>query len=283
MAVVERIAMQRSSTLLLFLLAVGLLCLGPGSWARAEEPPADDEAEEAEEEVAPLDPAEATRLEKLLAKAAKARKVADTLAALDEVGEQTHPSFQKPLLKMLTHESSRVAMRAADMLSWQRLESEKQQKKLGKAIWKKGFTDRKNHRRYNVKGRIVLATADVEGDAELDNSRFKDVERLWRTVIGDPREANAPAIVAVCEYVRLTKDKRLCRKLAEEIDEPGATAVNSPTNPPAEWWERRWKMWKQYKAEVVESLEELTGESFKDTAAAKAWFEANGKEFGFRW
>lgn len=42
-------------------------------------------------------------------------------------------------------------------------------------------------------------------------------------------------------------------------------------------------MWKQYKAEVVESLEELTGESFKDTAAAKAWFEANGKEFGFRW
>jgi hypothetical protein len=62
-----------------------------------------------------------------------------------------------------------------------------------------------------------------------------------------------------------------------------ATAVNSPSNPPASWWEQRWKMWKPVKAEVVEALEELTGESFKDTASAKAWFLANEKEFGFRW
>ncbi|MGI9431571.1 MAG: hypothetical protein ACR2PQ_05120 [Myxococcota bacterium] len=34
---------------------------------------------------------------------------------------------------------------------------------------------------------------------------------------------------------------------------------------------------------AIETLEELTGESFKDTASAKAWFEQNEKEFGFRW
>ena len=284
MAIAESLAMQRSSALVLLLLAVGLLVLTPGTVVRAEEePPAGDEVDEGDEQAEPLSPEEAKRLEKLLTKAAKARKVADVIQALDEVGEQSHPSFQKPLLKMLTHESSRVAMRAADQLALQQLETEKAQKKLGKAIWRKGFTDRKNHRRPNVKGRIIYATSAVEGGAQLDNNRFKDLERHWRTVIGDPRESNAPGIVAVCEYVRLAKDKRLCRMLAEEIDEPGTTAVNSPTNPPAEWWERRWKMWKQYKAEIVESLEELTGESFKDTAAAKAWFEANGKEFGFRW
>lgn len=275
--------MRAPGTWLRLLLAVGLLalCSGRVAWAE-EEPPSNDGAEEAEEPEA-LSPEEAKRLEKLLKKAAKRRKVQEALAALDEVGERSHACFHKPLLKMLTHESSRVAVRAADLLAVQKVESEKDRKKLGKAMWKKAFTDRKNHRRYTVQGRILYAAAAVEGGAELDRKRFKDLERLWRSVVGDPHEANAPAVVSVCEYVRLAKDKRLCRWLAEEIDEPGATAVNSPSNPPAAWWERRWKMWKQYKAEVVEALEELTGESFKDTASAKAWFQENEKEFGFHW
>ena len=272
---------QRPWPFLLHVLAVLLLLLAVPH-ALAEED-ADEGAEAEENGIERVADEDAKALEKALTKAAKRRKFQDVLPVLDEVGERWHPSFQKPLLKMLTHESSRVALRAAEMLSWQQCENEKAGKKLGKAIWKKAFTDRKNNRRYTVQGASVLAAASVENGVELDNNRFKDVERLWRSVIGNPKESNAPAIVSVCEYVRLTKDKRLCRKLAEEIDEPMATAVNSPSNPPASWWEARWKMWKQYKAEVVETLEELTGESFKDTASAKAWFEANGKEFGFRW
>jgi hypothetical protein len=276
--------MRTPRSWLLLLLAAGLTGLLTGPPARAEEdPPAADEAEAAEGEPEPLSDEEAKRLEKLLTAAAKRRKEEDVLPVFDEVADRSHPSFQKPLLKMLTHEVTRVAERAADLLARQKPETEKDAAKLGKSIWRKGFTDRKNNRRPTVQGRIVYAAAAVEGGAEVDAARFRDVERLWRTVVGDPQEANAGAIIAVCDYVRLTKDKRLCRMLAEEIDEPGTTAVNSPTNPPAEWWERRWKMWKQYKADVVESLEELTGESFKDTATAKAWFEENEKEFGFRW
>jgi len=266
------------------LLAAGLLIFlaAPRSFAE-EEPEAGEEAAEAEDGIARLTDEEAKPLEKELTRAAKRRKFQEVIPVLDEVGERWHPCFQKPLLKMLTHESTRVALRAAEMLSWQKPENAKDAKKLGKAIWKKSFTDRKNHKRYTVQGAGALAAAAVEGGVPLDNNRFKDVERLWRTVVGDPREANAPAIISVCEYVRLTEDKRLCRQLAEEIDEPGATAVNSPTNPPAAWWERRWKMWKQYKADVVETLEDLTEQSFKDTASAKAWFKENEKEFGFRW
>ena len=48
---------------------------------------------------------------------------------------------------------------------------------------------------------------------------------------------------------------KLPEPLAEEIDEPMATAVNSPSNPPAAWWEARWKLWKPVKAEVVEALD----------------------------
>ena len=277
--------MRASKSWILILLILGMLGFvlntGPGPSALADDEPAAEGAEEPEAE--PLTPEEARRLAKELTRAAKRRKAVEVLPVLDELGEHMHPSFEKPLLKMLTHQSSIVAMRAADQLALTKPESEKAGKKLGKSLWKKAFTDRANNKRYTVQGRALLAAATVEGGAPFANNRFKDLERLWRTVIGDPREANAPAIVAVCEYVRLTKDKRLCRKLAEEIDEPGATAVNSPTNPPASWWEKRWKMWKQYKAEVVETLEELTGESFKDAASAKAWFEANEKEFGFRW
>ena len=225
--------MRTPRSWLLLLLAVGLVGLCPGPPARAEEEPAADAAEGAADEPEPLSDEEAKRLEKLLTSAAKRRKQEEVLPALDEVGDRSHPSFQKPLLKMLTHELTRVAERAADLLARQKSETERDAAKLGKSIWKKGFSDRKNNRRPTVQGRVVYATAAVEGGAELDAARFREVERLWRAVVGDPQEANAGAIIAVCDYVRLTKDKRLCRLLAEEIDEPGTTAVNSPTNPPA--------------------------------------------------
>lgn len=267
------------------LFAAALVAFASVPTVMAEEDP-EPEPPSAEEEGAsepePLSAEEARRLATLLQKASKKRKGVDVLPALDEVGERFHPTFVKPLLKMLTHSSTEVAMRAADLLAIQRVEREKDRKKLVKSIWKSGWTHHANHKRPVVKGRALVAAATQEG-GPLAPKFIKEVGKLWRSIVGNPNEALAPVLVSICEYVRMTKDKRLCRLLAEQIDEPGATAVDSPSNPPREWWERRWKMWKQVKAEVVETLEELTGESFKSTAVAKEWFRAHEKEFGFRW
>jgi len=255
--------------------------LAPASLA--EDPPPDDEAAQDEPQVEIVGDEEAKELAKELGKAARRRKLEDVLPVLDRVGLRSHESFVKPLLKMLTHEQSKVADRAADILAVQQVEDEKERAKLAKTIWKEGWSDRKNRGRYTVQGRTLVAAVKLEGGGELDEKRFGDVDRMWRAIVGDPQEAWADALISVCEYVRLTKDKRLCRLLAEEIDEPIATAVDAPSNPPKEWWERRWKMWRPVKAEAVEALEVLTGQSFKDTASAKAWFQENEKDFGFRW
>lgn len=260
--------------------ALVLLLFAPAVYApsaRADEEPEADEAEASP----PLTPEEARRLEKALSRAAKRRKQADILPVLDEVGERSHPDFVKPLLKMLKHQAADVALRACEVLEFQKTESEKDEKKLVKGLWK-AFGDRANKRRHHVQGRILQVIGTRSGEP-VDERAFREIEGLWRKMTGDPQETWAVGIEAVCAYVRSTKDKRLCRMLAENIDEPMATAVNSPTNPPREWWERRWKMWKITKAVCVETLEDLTGQSFKDMASAKAWFEANEKEFGFEW
>ena len=265
------------------LLALLALWLCPPVFAEDPEP-ADPGADEAEEPPEPVPTAEAQRLAKLLDRAAKRRKAADVLPVLEELANRSHASFVKPLSKMLKHESSKVALAAADALQAQRPANEKDRKKLLKAIWKTGWHDRANKRRYVVQGRIPLIEGTIT-KKPIDEKSFKEVKRMWARVLGDPKERYAPALISVCEYVALVKDKRFCRLLAEEIDDPTAAdiAVNSPSNPPREWWERRWKMWKPMKAPVVEALEELTGQSFKSTKVAKEWFKENEKEFGFSW
>ena len=61
---------------------------------------------------------------------------------------------------------------------------------------------------------------------------------LPRARLADPLRPRAkrrlpPALSAFAEYAGLAKDKRMCRLLAEELDEPIATNVNAGNNPPA--------------------------------------------------
>jgi len=250
--------------------------------ARAEEPapPAGDAA--AEEVPPPCPDAEARGLAQKLCAAAKRRDAKEALAVLEEIDEKRHAEIAKALLKVLDHADPAVAMAAADAMAAQRSGDAKADAKLAAQVWKGGWQAKANDKRFPVLGRVLLAVAALER-RPLEERRAKEVEKAWRWVVGNPEPDNAPGLVAVCEYVSLVKDKRFCRLLAEEIDEPVATDPNSPSNPPASWWEARWKLWKQVKAAAVETLEDLTDQTFKTTKDAKAWFEANAKQFGFTW
>jgi hypothetical protein len=204
------------------------------------------------------------------------------LPALEEVAGLSHPAFHKPLIKLLTHRSGEVALQAADGLADQRLEDEKEAAKLARSIWKAGFAQKANQGRWLVRARSLRALSEVSAD-ELPPADLKEVEKLWRATTGSANKELAPVLSDICAYVRNTKDKRLCRYLAEEIDEPGTTSPNAPNNPPASWWEGRWNLWNLAKGDVHEALTALTGQTFKSTEEAKDWFEANEREFGFRW
>lgn len=265
----------RCAALLWFLAGAGGLCA-------EEEPPAPEEA--APGEAAPAEPpalrdatdAEAKPLVEALKKAERKKDPAEVAPALDAIAEVHHPDFEKSLLKLLGHESSLVAGRVAQM--W---EGRVRDPKAAGRLWKAAWGDKKNDKRFGVKGKVVRALG--RAGIALDKRQYEDLERDWRWMIGNPGETFGEALVDMAAYFELTRDKRHCRWLAEELDEPMATNPNSPSNPPAEWWERRHKMWRPVKPAVVAALKAITGQEFDKTAQAKAWFEANERTFGFRW
>jgi hypothetical protein len=268
------------------LLALGILLvwgLLPAARVAADEDPPQEERDEAKQETSrEVSDERARELADLLSKAAKKKDAADVIPALEEVEGLSHPEFHKPLLKLLSHRSSEVALKAADVLCDQRLDDEKEAGKLAKAVWKQGWQHKANDGRWVVRGRALRAMAQISPEPLATND-LKDVEKMWRAVTGSANKELAPVLADICAYVLATGDKRLCRVLAEEIDEPTSTSPNAANNPPASWWEGRWHLWNQVKGDVHAALKQLTGQTFKTTEEAKAWFEANEREFGFKW
>ena len=125
-------------------------------------------------------------------------------------------------------------------------------------------------------GRVGDANAKVVDEAESDFRKMAD-----------------PVMVkAAIRYFGWIKCKRknVVKKLCEELTGPAPGSVNSPTNPPASYWEARWREWEIYRADVVWALKEITGQEWKfenqtgthdsDEKAALAWIEENEKKLG---
>jgi hypothetical protein len=253
-----------------------------GRPARAEEPAPQGEARPPEKspetspekkppakpELKTLTDAEAAPHLERLKGAAKSKKADEGKAALAAIAGVTHPAFEAALARLLPHASAEVASLAAAAIG------ERGDAKSGAVLWK-GWTHGTNAKRLEVKGAILEALGAVR--SPLDAKQYDEVESIWR---------QAPSIEAmnsVSTYFRLVAvDKRPCKMFALWLDEPRVGNVNDGNNPPAAWWEARWKLWSKTKPGAVDALKAITGHLFDSTADAKTWFEANPK-FGVRW
>lgn len=266
--------------------ALAVLALGFGQTSRAVandeledtsplwEPFVVDPEEEAPELRQPTDD-EAREIPAALKKAARKRKKADVMPALLAIEDIQHKDLIKPLLKLMTHDNADVAFKATVAL-FPRADA-----KTWKSMWKNAFSNKANKRRYKIRSAVVVGMALNE--VELTDRHVKEVMSDWRWMIGQPKKAYAGPLINYANAAARQKIKAMCRLLAEEIDEPSTDNPNSPANPPAEWWERRWYMNLPVRGMVVGVLKELTGQEFKSTEAAKTWFEENEKAFGFDW
>jgi hypothetical protein len=204
-----------------------------------------------------------------LKKVAKAKTAADALPAFDALAGLTHPDFEAALAKHLGHSLRDVAVRAAAEVG------KRPSPKTGATLWK-GWTLAINDKRPDVRGGIL--TAMGAAGIALDGKQYAEVEALWK------KAADVPSMLGIATYFKtIATDKRPCRILAEWLDEPRAGGnVEDGSNPPAEWWEARWKTWSAVKGVVAEALKAITGQTFHSKDEAKEWFEKNPK-FGFTW
>ena len=142
--------------------------------------------------------------------------------------------------------------------------------------------EKANKRRFLIKAKTLLAFA--RAGQVLDAKQFKELDRNWRWITGNPIKANAAALAGIAEYFEIMKDKRMCKRFAMELDDPCAS-VNAadPSAMPMAWQEKRWWLWKESKPAIVSALTAITGQEFDTTKEAQAWFKAHEKTFGFRW
>jgi hypothetical protein len=80
---------------------------------------------------------------------------------------------------------------------------------------------------------------------------------------------------AILELVIAHKETQALPMLLRNTDEPAPANVEAADNPPAEYWEARWKSWAVWKGKVKDALFELTGQRFTTAAEAQAWLKKN--------
>jgi len=216
----------------------------------------------------PISDEEAAPLLDGLKKALKTRTSGDALPALEALGGKTHKDFEPALSKLLVHTSVDVAAKAA------RCMGERAGPKTPAALWR-GWALPVNDKRWVVKAALLDALAATK--APLDARGYDEVESVWRQV------PSTETMIAVARYFTVVKtDKRPCKMLAFWLDEPRAGSVSDASNPPASYWEARWKAWAAVKPAVVDALQAITGQHFDSSEEAKAWFKKNPK-FGVDW
>ncbi|HEX6813755.1 MAG TPA: hypothetical protein VF384_19195 [Planctomycetota bacterium] len=84
-----------------------------------------------------------------------------------------------------------------------------------------------------------------------------------------------PVQEAVLDLVTQHKEKQAIPLLLRNFDEPIPENVDSASNPPAEYWEARWKSWAIWKGKVGDALFAITGQRFSKAAEAEAWLRQN--------
>jgi len=137
------------------------------------------------------------------------------------------------------------------------------------------------------KERPASTAAVILSLGRLEHGRVElDVYRLYKSL---PAPELASACVRYFGLVR-TKNESIVRTLCEELSAPAPANVNSPTNPPAAFWEKRWKIWNATRRDVSWALLRITGQVFQptegehpgDTQKALDYVKEHAKELGLR-
>jgi hypothetical protein len=125
---------------------------------------------------------------------------------------------------------------------------------------------------------VMLALLDSLLLEAYEPAYFEILEPLFE------KEATQPAVQQ--RIVRLFgkgKEKRAFRLLVDNLNEPAPENVDDPANPPASYWEMRWKKWDVWRLDVAKALKELTGVEFKEKKFYREWAKGEGKKLGFKY
>ena len=247
-------------------LLLSVLCLSqdpaPAKPAPAAPAPAEPAAATPAKPVAAWDDKAAKEALDEWSKLPKAASMAEKNRGLERFAEGSNKLLVPPLAKVVeTDKSVVLRKRAAELLGNQpAVEACKEIRKLMK--------NGKIASQPTVMAELVRGL----GRTAYDASCWGDLERLFEAEFFVER---APLQEAILELVIAKKEKAAVPLLVRHLEEPKPTDPDSASNPPAEYWEARWKSWSIWKAKVREALFVVTGQRFSTQAEATAWLKKN--------
>jgi len=187
---------------------------------------------------------------------------------LGRLGAWDHPLIFKEASKYLRDRSYQVAVAAVVAVARQSTSADK----AGRALF--GILRREK--------RTDVVCASLVGMGRLgftERGVYDEVQKMFVQGPGEIRKAAA-------RYFGYVKAKEAFRLLAENLDEPHSTLPpDDPRNPPASYWEEKWKEWNSNRPYYRWALSQIVeGETFETTDEARMWAESeDGRERGITW
>jgi hypothetical protein len=246
------------------LLVATLAYQEPAPQKPAQDPPAAGADAKPAARLQPLDDKDAKAAVDAFGKAMKAAtSIAAKSRALDDLVKGSNKLLVRPLATVVQDDASVVVRKRATELLAQQPASE-----AVPAIVK------------------LLANGKVQQHAPLladlvhalqtlgwDGKHWKRLESLFEQ---DYTVERAVMQEAILDLVIACKEKQATELLLRNLDEPVPSDVEGAANPPASYWEGRWKAWKSWREKVKNALFVLTGQHFSAAAEARAWLKKNG-------
>ncbi|MBM4060215.1 MAG: hypothetical protein FJ265_03825 [Planctomycetes bacterium] len=101
---------------------------------------------------------------------------------------------------------------------------------------------------------------------------WAEIDNLFEREYGADRVLLQEALL---QLIETHKEKQALPLLLRNLDEPAPVDVDAPDNPPAAYWEARWKAWAVWRGKVKDALFAITGQRFGTAAEAKEWLKQN--------
>jgi hypothetical protein len=226
-------------------------------------PPKDPKPIKSQPAVPALADREAKSIARDFNKAMKGKpSMADKKRALEMLAQGTNKAFVKPLTGVIEDDKMvLIRRRAAELLA---LQPERYAKPAIDKLLKSP----------RIQEAPPVTTALVTGFTRFapDKGDWETLEVLFEISYAPEQ---VPVHEAVLDYVKQHKIKAACDLLLRNLDEPAPKDIHDPANPPAEYWEARWKAWKAWRARLQEALFAVTGQRFSTEEEARNWLKKN--------
>lgn len=191
----------------------------------------------------------------------------EKLAAIESLASGRNDKLIRPLAKVVqTDRSVEVRKRAAALLGNQ------PPAKASRAILQLIASPK-----VTIDPNVLAAVIDALSSAGYQSPMWRDLDRLFEQEYHLER---VPIQKALLRLVSTHRETEAWPILLRNLDEPAPADPDSPTNPPASYWEARWKSWQIWRGDVKEAMFAITGQRFSTASEAREWAKKNGKKVG---